>query len=107
MGKILIIYDSESDRKFTSTMVPLVKEGIERVDGMEVRIRHVDEADTEDVFWADGIAIGCPTHLGEHGRVRMLSGVDGTSPALRRQHAALSTFSDFPGIRIEAVSHTD
>ena len=63
MGKILIIYDSESDRKFTSTMVPLVKEGIERVDG--------------------------------------------TSPALRRQHAALSTFSDFPGIRIEAVSHTD
>lgn len=64
MGKILIIYDSESDRKFTSTMVPLVKEGIERVDGMEVRIRHVDEADTEEVFWADGIAIGCPTHLG-------------------------------------------
>ncbi len=64
MGKILIIYDSESDRRFTETMVPLVKEGVEMVDGMDIRVRHVDEAETEDVFWADGIAIGCPTHLG-------------------------------------------
>ena len=64
MGKILIIYDSESDRQFTSTMVPLVKEGVQQVEGMEIRIKSVDEADTEDVFWADGIAIGCPTHLG-------------------------------------------
>ena len=64
MAKILIIYDSESDRKFTSTMVPLVREGIEAVPGMEIRVRNVDEAETEDVFWADGIAIGCPTHLG-------------------------------------------
>lgn len=64
MAKILIIYDSESDRKFTSTIVPLVKEGIEAVDGMDIRVKHVDEAETEDVFWADGIAIGCPTHLG-------------------------------------------
>lgn len=64
MAKILIIYDSESDRKFTSTAVPYVKEGIEQVSGMEIRVKHVDEAETEDVFWADGIAIGCPTHLG-------------------------------------------
>jgi NAD(P)H dehydrogenase (quinone) len=64
MGKILIIYDTDSDRRFTETMVPLVKEGAESVDGMEVRVRHVDDAKTEDVFWADGIAIGCPTHLG-------------------------------------------
>ena len=64
MAKILIIYDSESDRKFTSTAVPYVKEGVEQVSGMEIRVRHVDEAETEDVFWADGIAIGCPTHLG-------------------------------------------
>jgi len=52
-------------------------------------------------------ALWLAEYLGGHGRVWMLSGVDGTSPALRRQHAALSTFSDFPGIRIEAVSHTD
>lgn len=64
MAKILIIYDTDSDRRFTETMVPYVKEGVERVEGMEIRVRHVDDAETEDVFWADGIAIGCPTHLG-------------------------------------------
>lgn len=64
MGKILIIYDSESERRFTETMVPLVKEGAASVGDMEVRVRSVDEAESADVFWADGIAIGCPTHLG-------------------------------------------
>lgn len=64
MGKILIIYDTDSERRFTETMVPLVQQGVETVEGMEVRVRHVDDAVTEDVFWADGIAVGCPTHLG-------------------------------------------
>ncbi len=64
MANILIMYDSESDRRFTETMVPFVKEGVERVGGHEIRIRFVDDATTEDVFWAHGIAIGCPTHLG-------------------------------------------
>lgn len=64
MGKILIIYDSESDRRFTESSVKYVKQGVERISGMEIRVRLVDEAETEDVFWADGIAIGCPTHLG-------------------------------------------
>lgn len=64
MANILIIYDSESDRRFTELAVPYVKEGVDRVSGMEVRVRHVDEATTEDVFWANGMAIGCPTHLG-------------------------------------------
>lgn len=45
-------------------MVPLVKEGVEAVERMEIRERHVDDAVTEDVFWAGGIAVGCPTHLG-------------------------------------------
>lgn len=64
MAKILIIYDTDSDRRFTELAVPYVKEGVELVDGMEIRVRFVDDAKTEDVFWADGIAIGCPTHLG-------------------------------------------
>ncbi|WP_223475544.1 flavodoxin family protein [Oricola indica] len=64
MGKILIIYDTDSDRRFTETMVPFVREGAESVGGMELRVRFVDDAKVEDVFWADGIAIGCPTHLG-------------------------------------------
>ena len=50
MANILIIYDSESARKFTSTTVPYVEEGVESVPGMEIRVRHVDAAETEDVF---------------------------------------------------------
>lgn len=64
MAKILIMYDTDSDRRFTETMVRFIKEGAETVSGMEVRVRHVDEATPDDVFWADGLAVGCPTHLG-------------------------------------------
>lgn len=46
-------------------------------------------------------------HLSGTGRVWMLSGLDGASPALRRQQAALAVFSQFPGIRVENVSYTD
>lgn len=41
------------------------------------------------------------------GRVWMLSGLEGTSPAMRRQSAAFSGFSEFPGIRVDAVTYTD
>jgi len=46
-------------------------------------------------------------YLGGQGRVWMLSGLEGTSPALRRQRAALSMFSQFPGIQVDYVGHTD
>ncbi|MBO9447005.1 substrate-binding domain-containing protein [Ruegeria sp. R14_0] len=46
-------------------------------------------------------------HLSGKGRVWMLSGLEGASPALRRQQAALAVFSEFPGIRVENVSYTD
>ncbi|MEO1115212.1 MAG: substrate-binding domain-containing protein [Pseudomonadota bacterium] len=41
------------------------------------------------------------------GRIWMLSGLEGASPAMRRQSAAFSGFSEFPGIQIEAVTYTD
>lgn len=63
MGNILIMYDTDSDRRFTETMVPLVEEGVRSLEGMDVRVRFVDDCTTDDVFWADGIAIGCPTHF--------------------------------------------
>ena len=52
-------------------------------------------------------ALWLAEHLGGQGRIWMLSGLEGASPALRRQQAALSTFAGFPGIKIENVSHTD
>lgn len=52
-------------------------------------------------------AIWLAEQLKGRGRVWMLSGLEGASPALRRQQAALAVFSEFPGIRVENVSYTD
>ncbi|MCR9121402.1 MAG: substrate-binding domain-containing protein [Phyllobacteriaceae bacterium] len=52
-------------------------------------------------------ALWMAEHLGGQGRVWMLSGLEGASPALRRQQAALSAFAEFPGIKVENVSYTD
>lgn len=52
-------------------------------------------------------ALWLAEHLGGQGRVWLLSGLEGTSPAIRRQQAALSILSQFPGIQVEFVSHTD
>lgn len=51
-------------------------------------------------------ALWLAEHIGEYGRVWILSGADRASPALRRQSAALKTFSKFPGISIEAAVFT-
>ncbi|QLF71853.1 substrate-binding domain-containing protein (plasmid) [Peteryoungia desertarenae] len=40
-------------------------------------------------------------------RIWMLSGIEGASPAIRRQSAALTVFSNSPGVIVEAVSSTD
>lgn len=52
-------------------------------------------------------ALWLAEHLLGQGRVWLLSGLEGASPALRRQQAALAVFSEFPGIRVENVSYTD
>ncbi|QBY00065.1 hypothetical protein E2K80_04345 [Rhodophyticola sp. CCM32] len=44
--------------------------------------------------------------LGFSGRIWMLSGVEGASPAIRRQAAALASFAAHPGITVETVSYT-
>lgn len=52
-------------------------------------------------------ALWLAEHLHGRGRIWMLSGLEGASPALRRQQAALAAFSAFPGIQVENVSYTD
>jgi ABC-type sugar transport system substrate-binding protein len=51
-------------------------------------------------------AIWLAEHLSGSGRIWMLSGLAGASPALRRQNAALKAFSLFPGIQVDSVEHT-
>jgi NAD(P)H dehydrogenase (quinone) len=60
--KVLVLYDSASGN--TAKMAALVAEGAREVPGIEVRLRHVDEAAAEDVFWCDGLALGSPTNMG-------------------------------------------
>ena len=62
MGKVLVMYYSETGR--TKAMAELVAEGAAGVAGIEVRLKSVDEATGDDLFWCDGIALGAPTHLG-------------------------------------------
>lgn len=52
-------------------------------------------------------ALWLAEHLKGRGRIWMLSGREGTSPALRRQLAALVTFAEFPDLLVENVSYTD
>ena len=61
MGKILIQYYSETGH--TRQMAELVAEGAALVDGIEIRLKTVDDSTIDDVYWADGIAVGAPTHL--------------------------------------------
>ncbi len=67
MGKILVLYDSKTGN--TAQMAEYVAEGARDIDGVDVRLRSVDDAALEtatidDVLWADGIACGTPTYVG-------------------------------------------
>lgn len=62
MGKVLILYHSASGN--TGKMAALVAEGAGRIPGIEVRVRTVDAATPDDVYWCDGLAVGSPTNMG-------------------------------------------
>jgi len=61
MGKVLIQYYSETGH--TKKMAELVAQGAASVEGIEVCFKTIEESTVEDIFWADGIALGAPTHL--------------------------------------------
>jgi NAD(P)H dehydrogenase (quinone) len=62
MAKILVLYYSKDGN--TRRMAGYVAEGAAQVPGSEVRLKSVDEAGREDVYWCDGLAAGSPTYLG-------------------------------------------
>jgi NAD(P)H dehydrogenase (quinone) len=61
MGKVLVQYYSKTGH--TRQMAELVAQGAARVDGIELRLKTVEDSTLEDILWADGIALGAPTHL--------------------------------------------
>lgn len=62
MGKVLVLYHSASGN--TARMAGLVAEGAGLIPGTEVRVRGVDAASPDDVYWCDGLAVGSPTNMG-------------------------------------------
>lgn len=62
MGNILILYDSQGG--YTAKMAQYVAEGATQINGHQIRLKYVNEANKDDIVWADGVAVGSPTHLG-------------------------------------------
>jgi len=62
MNRILVLYDSRTGN--TAQMARLVAEGAAAIADTEVRLRSVDEANAQDVYWCDGLAVGSPTNMG-------------------------------------------
>ena len=62
MGKVLILYYSKEGN--TEQMANYVAEGAGQVPDTEIRIKTINEASRDDIFWCDGIALGSPTYLG-------------------------------------------
>ncbi|HPP16174.1 MAG TPA: NAD(P)H-dependent oxidoreductase [Dictyoglomaceae bacterium] len=62
MSKVLVLYDSVTGN--TKQMAYEVAEGVKMVAGIEVVIKHVDEAKPEDLLECDGIIVGSPTYCG-------------------------------------------
>jgi NAD(P)H dehydrogenase (quinone) len=62
MAKILVLYDTKSGN--TKAMAVAVAEGARSQPGVEVAVKHVDEAAASDLFEHDGIAVGSPTWCG-------------------------------------------
>jgi NAD(P)H dehydrogenase (quinone) len=63
MANILVLFESNT-RDYTAVMARLVAEGASSIPTSTVRMLSVQEAKTEDILWADGIALGSPTNLG-------------------------------------------
>jgi NAD(P)H dehydrogenase (quinone) len=62
MSKVLVLFHSASGN--TAAMARLVAEGAEQISDTIVRVRDIDAATPEDVYWCDGLAVGSPTNMG-------------------------------------------
>lgn len=62
MGKVLILYFSQTGH--TEKMAKYVAEGVREIPGIELRLKSIASAGSQDIHWCDGLALGSPTHLG-------------------------------------------
>jgi multimeric flavodoxin WrbA len=62
MVEILVVYHSQTGN--TAKMARAVAEGVEAVDGAKVNLKHVLDADLEDLIQCDGLVVGSPEYFG-------------------------------------------
>jgi len=62
MGKVLVLYYSKDGN--TKKMAHLIAQGAGQISGIEVRVKAVQDAGRDDIYWCDGLALGSPTQLG-------------------------------------------
>lgn len=62
MARILVLYHSNTG--CTQRMAELIAGGASQLEGTDVRLRGITEADHTDLDWCDGIALGSPTNYG-------------------------------------------
>ena len=62
---ILVAFDSYNGH--TEKMAKALAQGAESIQGTQVRCKPAGEVKEEDLLWADGIALGSPTHMGSAG----------------------------------------
>jgi NAD(P)H dehydrogenase (quinone) len=62
MGNILVLYDTNTGH--TRCMAEYVAQGASRIPGIQLRLKSLDDADSQDILWCHGLALGSPTHLG-------------------------------------------
>lgn len=107
---LLISTTSVADKDLSNQLKVLAEDGLPIV---AVDRRPNDRSSLTSFVTASDHRIGrisalwLAEHLSGQGRVWLLSGLEGASPAIRRQQAALAVLSQFPGIQVEFVSHTN
>lgn len=62
MANILIVYHSQTGH--TAQMAEAVAVGAAAIEGVAVIMKRAADATTEDLLWADGVAIGSPENFG-------------------------------------------
>jgi NAD(P)H dehydrogenase (quinone) len=60
--KVYVVYDSENGH--TEALASSIAEGAQSVEGAQVFLRHVSEANVNDLADMDAIIWGCPGHFG-------------------------------------------
>ncbi|MBA4541509.1 MULTISPECIES: NAD(P)H-dependent oxidoreductase [Thermoactinomyces] len=60
--KVYVVYDSESGH--TEVLAKAIGQGAQEIEGAEVFVKHVNEADVRDLHDIDALIWGCPGHFG-------------------------------------------